>query len=318
MHALLLRQFGDPSTLKIEEVPTPVPGPNEALIRIHAASINPSDVKNVQGVMHGTILPRIPGRDFAGTVEKGPPDWLGKEVFGTGGDLGFTHDGSHAEFLLLPTSALTQKPSALSMQDAASAGVTFVTAWSAMVTAAQITSGETALIFGATGGVGSAAVQIAKAKGARVIAVVRNEKDIATAKQNGADETALSGSPDFPKNLQTLIPADADVVFDTTGSLFSQSIESAAANARIPIITAPKDGNATFSLRTVYRHTLTLRGVDTRQLDATACARLLADMLPHFASGKFRPAPAEPMPLSSAPAAYQQAATGKRIVLFNN
>ncbi|WP_373926543.1 alcohol dehydrogenase catalytic domain-containing protein [Paludisphaera borealis] len=75
----------------------PVPQAGEVLVRVQAAAINPSDVKNVLGKMGMTTVPRTPGRDFAGVVEQGPPEWIGRPVFGTGGDLGFRRDGSHAE-----------------------------------------------------------------------------------------------------------------------------------------------------------------------------------------------------------------------------
>jgi NADPH2:quinone reductase len=93
--------------LRVENVPDPVVTAGEARIKILAASVNPSDVKNVQGKMEGTILPRIPGRDFAGIVADGPANFLGTEVWGTGGDVGFTRDGSHAEFIVVPVGALT-------------------------------------------------------------------------------------------------------------------------------------------------------------------------------------------------------------------
>ncbi|HMB96235.1 MAG TPA: alcohol dehydrogenase catalytic domain-containing protein, partial [Tepidisphaeraceae bacterium] len=118
MRAVVIHQFGDPQLLKVEEVPSPQIGDGEALVEIKAAGINPSDVKNVQGVMHGTTLPRIPGRDFAGIVVRGPANLLGQEVWGTGSDIGFTRDGSHAEYILLPLTALTPKPTNLSMDAA--------------------------------------------------------------------------------------------------------------------------------------------------------------------------------------------------------
>src|SRR5580692_6800602 len=113
MHAVRLRQFGKLADLKIEELPTPSPGPGELLLRLTAASINASDVKNVQGLMHQTTLPHTPGRDFAGTVLAGQADLIGKEVWGTGGDLGFTRDGSHADYLIIPAPAAVLLPPAL-------------------------------------------------------------------------------------------------------------------------------------------------------------------------------------------------------------
>ena len=102
MKAVRMTRHGKPDVLTVADVPTPSPGAGEALVRIEAASINPSDVKNVQGVMEQTTLPRTPGRDFAGVVEAGPTAWIGAEVWGTGGDTGFTRDGSHAEYILVP------------------------------------------------------------------------------------------------------------------------------------------------------------------------------------------------------------------------
>src|SRR5689334_7113991 len=120
MRAVVIREFGDPSHLRVEDVPTPEPRVGEALVRVDAASINPSDVKNVAGAMHGTTLPRIPGRDFAGVVVVSPQDLVGREVFGTGGDIGFVRDGSHAQFILLPIAALTARPLRLSINQAGS------------------------------------------------------------------------------------------------------------------------------------------------------------------------------------------------------
>ena len=94
----------------MEELADLIPGEGEALVRIEAASINPSDVKNVLGAMEQTTLPRTPGRDFAGVVERAGV-WIGAEVWGTGGDTGFTRDGSHAECILVPAASLRRKPS---------------------------------------------------------------------------------------------------------------------------------------------------------------------------------------------------------------
>ena len=79
-------------------------------MRVMAASINPSDVKNVAGAMEQTTLPRTPGRDFAGVVQAGPSGWIGAEVWGTGGDTGFTRDGTHAELIAVPVASLRRKP----------------------------------------------------------------------------------------------------------------------------------------------------------------------------------------------------------------
>src|SRR5580658_2992039 len=223
MRAIVIHQFGEPKQLKVEEVPTPEPRDGEVLVAVKAASINPSDVKNVAGAMHGTTLPRIPGRDFAGIVVRGDADLIGREVWGTGGDIGFTRDGSHAEYLLLPRTAIAPKPKALSMETAASAGLVFVTAWEAMVVTAGVSAGETAVVIGAAGGVGSAAVQIAKASGARVVGVVRSDDDFPAARENGADEVINARSVNIIDAVQSITKdRGADVVFDTSGLMFAE------------------------------------------------------------------------------------------------
>ena len=130
MRAIRFEAFGDPSVLKLAEVPAPTADKKAAaLVRVMGASINPSDVKNVAGAMKQTTLPRIPGRDFAGVVDAGPAEWIGAEVWGTGGDVGFTRDGTHAELIAVPVASLRRKPDALSFDEAASVGVNYMAAW---------------------------------------------------------------------------------------------------------------------------------------------------------------------------------------------
>ncbi len=317
MRALVIHQFGDPKQLKMEEVPTPEPQGDEVLVAIKGAAINPSDVKNVAGKMHGTVLPRIPGRDYAGVVVRGPGDLVGREVWGTGGDISRTRDGTHAEFILLPRSAVTLKPAALAMAAAAASGLSFITAWEAMVTVAAVAAGETAVIFGATGGVGSAAIQIAKAKGARVIGIVRSESDFAAVRQDGADEVLNSRSANAADAVRALTNGrGAQVVFDASGMMFGEGIEAAALDGRVPVVAAPPDGMVTFNLRTLYRKMLRVHGIDTLRLDALTCAKRLAQLTPGFEAGQYKAKPGRPMPLSAGAEAYEQAAHGGgRIIL---
>ena len=162
MRAVRFEAFGDPSVLQVVEVAAPAKNEGMALVRVMAASINPSDVKNVAGAMRQTTLPRIPGRDFAGVVEAGPAEWIGAEVWGTGGDAGFTRDGTHAELIAVPVASLRRKPDTLSFDEAASVGVNYMAAWCGLE-AASLKAGETVLLIGAGGGVGGAAAQIARA-----------------------------------------------------------------------------------------------------------------------------------------------------------
>src|SRR6202166_5036684 len=172
MRALQIKAFGDPGVLDLVEVPDPGADAATAIVRIEAASINPSDVKNVAGAMRQTTLPRIPGRDYAGVVEAGPAEWIGAAVWGTGGATGFTRDGTHAEMIAVPVASLRRKPDTLSFDQAASVGVNYMAAWCGLE-AAGLKAGETVLLIGAGGGVGGAAAQIARRLGARVIGADR-------------------------------------------------------------------------------------------------------------------------------------------------
>jgi len=144
MKAVRFTRHGKPDVLAVEEIADPVPAGDEAVIRVVAASVNPSDVKNVQGLMEQTTLPRTPGRDFAGVVEAGPADWIGAEVWGTGGDSGFTRDGSHAEYILVPAAILRRKPDTLDFDQAGCVGVNFITAWKGLIEAAALPAGSPA------------------------------------------------------------------------------------------------------------------------------------------------------------------------------
>src|SRR5580700_10722356 len=126
MRALRFAQTGSLDYLAVAEVPAPVPTGSELLVKVEAAAVNPSDAKNVLGRMHETTLPRTPGRDFAGTVVQGPAEWMGRKVFGSGGDLGFARDGSHAEFVVVPQEAAVSMPAKLSFAQAAGVGLSYL------------------------------------------------------------------------------------------------------------------------------------------------------------------------------------------------
>src|SRR5580692_332645 len=128
MKALRFSEFGPPSVLRIEKVSIPEPGEGEALVRVNAAGINPSDIGDVAGRFKKTTLPRTPGRDFAGVVVKGNQH-EGEEVWGSAPKLGITRDGSHAEYVVVPVETLSPKPKSLTIAQAATIGIPYITAW---------------------------------------------------------------------------------------------------------------------------------------------------------------------------------------------
>jgi NADPH:quinone reductase len=218
MRALKFFQTGSLDNLRIEEVPMPVPATGEVLVQVKAAAINPSDIKNVQGKMHETTVPRVPGRDFAGVVVKGPDELLGQPVYGSGGNLGFGRDGSHAEYVVVPVTAIVPLPRKLSFEQAAGIGVAYITAWAALINVAQLRAGETALILGTTGAVGSAAARIAHELGARVIGTTRKASDVPLTGILPVDDWVDFQSTDLASGTRKLTNGrGADVVLDVVG-----------------------------------------------------------------------------------------------------
>jgi NADPH2:quinone reductase len=289
--ALRFNAFGDLSTLKLEDVLDQPVGPGEVKVRVKAASINPSDVKNVQGKMEGTTLPRVPGRDFAGIVVEGPADLLGREVWGTGGDTGFTRDGSHAEFITIPADAALPKPHNLRFEQAACVGVNFIAAYLGLVRCANVRAGETLLVTGTRGGVGSAVLQLGQAFGAKLIAVER-----VPLAPGAFGELRLLGHVDTSReNLNDAVRKitggkGVDVAFDCVGgALFEPVLSTLGQLGRQIAITSVGARRVSFDLLDFYHHRATLFGVDTRALTVTDCAKVLGAMSPLFEHGRLRP-----------------------------
>ncbi|MFJ6217118.1 zinc-binding alcohol dehydrogenase family protein [Streptomyces sp. NPDC092296] len=316
MRALRFERFGGPEVLSVGEVADPVAGDGVAVVAVKAASVSPSDVLAVAGRMEDTTLPRIPGRDFAGIVLDGPEDWVGAEVWGTGGDVGFTLDGSHAARIALPVASLARKPGTLDFAEAATVGVAFVVGWLGAIETAGLAAGETIAVFGVSGGVGGAVAQIARAVGARrVVGVAPHAPAAGTPAAEAIDAFV-------PFDVDTDVPAEirrstggrgADVVYDAVGGVTTPSaVASLAHRGRLVVISAIGTPTAEVDLRDFYHRELRMLGADSRKLDVTASAERLRRLGPHFEHGRFRPLPiARTFDLDHGPDAYRAVAQKK-------
>jgi NADPH:quinone reductase-like Zn-dependent oxidoreductase len=317
MKAVRFSRHGTPDVLAVEDIADLSAGEGEAIVKIEAASINPSDVKNVQGLMEQTTLPRTPGRDFAGVVEAGPAAWIGAEVWGTGGDAGFTRDGSHAERILVPAASLQRKPAALDFEQAASVGVNFIAAWRALVDGAALRPNETLLIIAASGGVGNAGVQIARRIGARIIGTDRRAaRPGAAILEAGLSLVAEAAAiPDAVREATG--GRGADVVLDCVGGMmFRHALKCLALGGRLVEMSVTGAREVTFDLADFYHNESRLIGVDTLKLDLTASGQVLAAMQPGFDARDYRPAPiAQRFGLHQAVDAYKAAGGPGRVVL---
>jgi NADPH2:quinone reductase len=314
MKVIEFKEFGGPSQLKLAERALPQADASTAVVRIEAASVNPSDVKNVAGRMSQTILPRVPGRDYSGVVIDGPREWINQEVWGTGGDAGFSRDGSHAEYIQVPLASLVRKPETLSHEQAACVGVNFVTACCAL-DYAKLSKGETLAVFGANGGVGSAAIQIAKRLGAHVIGIHRGEPGGPAPASRLAHILIDSRDPEMGSILRTHTAGrGADVIFNAAGGpVFGIALGLLAHRGRQVEITSPTERRVMFDLVDFYHNESQLLGVDTLKRDLTASGRILEELRSDFDSGVYEPPiVSKTMPLTHAQQAYELVARGGR------
>jgi NADPH:quinone reductase len=314
MKAIQFKSFGGPDVLEYLDLPTPKADADHAVVRVMAASVNPSDVKNVSGHFEHTVLPRTPGRDFSGVVVDGPAEWLDTEVWGTGGDIGFTRDGTHAEYLKIPVAALARKPAALSHAEAAAIGVNFVVAWLGTVEYASLQAGETIAVVGAGGGVGGAVVQIAKARGARVIAVDRRPLDPATPAGRLTDAYVPFDEHAAERVRQLTGGTGAEVVYDTVGGVaFETALSLAKRRGRVLEISGTGKRRVEFDLIDFYHNETQLLGVDSAKLGVAESAPLMTALVEGFDSGKLSgPVIAREFPLERAREAYEAVAAGMR------
>ena len=313
MRALRFHKTGSLDHLSLEEVPLPNPAAGELLVQVKAAAVNPSDVKNVQGKMHQTTLPRIPGRDFAGVVVDGSQEFSGQSVFDSGGNLGFGRDGSHAEYVVVPATAVLPLPGTLSFPQATSIGVAYTTAWTALVNVARIQSGETALILGTTGAVGSAAARIAHKLGARVIGTARTAKDIVLTATLPVDAWIDLETTDLATGARALTSGcGADVVFDVVGgAMFEKCLAAVAWRGRQVAISSSPESRVAFNLVDFYHNESRLFGVDSLKLGFEKTADILRQLVPWFESGAFPPPSFSAFSLEEGPRLYRDIAESK-------
>jgi NADPH:quinone reductase len=293
MRALSFDRFGDPDVLHVADVADPVASDGQAVIAVQAASVNPSDVKNVAGAFPATVLPRVPGRDFAGVVVDGPSEWIGVEVWGTGGDVGFTRDGSHAELLGVPVEALARKPERLGFDEAATVGVNFVVGWLGAVDAAQLDKDETIVVFGVSGGVGGAVAQIARVRGARVIGIDRTApRDDAPAATILEEFVMSDGDPqDIADQIRRATGGrGAEVIYDAVGGVTTAAALAALApQGRLVVISAVGTRVVPIDLVDFYRNESRLLGVNSGNVGVVESGSRLTEMATYFESGAFRP-----------------------------
>ena len=324
MKACRYQAPGGPEVLRFEDAPDPEPGAGEALVRVSACGVNRIDVWARSG-RYKTALPHIPGTDIAGEVVSIGPGVKGVEegagvlvypVLSDGtceycrqgrpnlclarGFIGIATDGGYAELVKVPAANLLPL-GGLDPKTAASLPVNFGTAWNGLVTKAGVGKGDTVLVWGAAGGLGHAAVQIAKHFGARVIAAVGDAKKAQFLKSLGADAVLDSKSPDFVERVRALTDGlGASVVFDHVGGdTWPASFGSLARGGRMLTLGLTSGPKSEVDVRRVYQDELKLMGVYGQSRDDL---RRVMDLA---AAGSLKPSIYEALPLRSAREAHE-------------
>jgi NADPH2:quinone reductase len=220
MNAMILKSFGGPESFELSDVPKPVPGAGQVLVRVHATSINPLDYQVRRGDYPDYVpLPAITGHDVSGVVEEVGP---GVTSFAPGDEVWYTPQifdgpGSYAEYHVAAESIIGRKPQSLSHLEAASLTLVGGTVWEALIGRVALRVGESILIHGGAGGVGHVAIQVAKAIGARVFTTVR-EANFEFARSMGADVLIDYEKEDYVDAINRETGGHGvDVVFDTIG-----------------------------------------------------------------------------------------------------
>ncbi|WP_131740797.1 NADPH:quinone oxidoreductase family protein [Actinomadura roseirufa] len=237
MRAALVKEFGPPSALVVEEVPDPVPGPGEVVIEVGAVSVNFPDVLVVEGSYQNLPeRPFSPGKEAAGRVIQAGPGAgrfpVGQRV------LALVEHGAYAERIRVPEDLVTALPPGVGYEAGAALGLVYSTAHLGLRRRGRLEAGETVLVTGAGGGVGSAGVQLAKAWGARVIALAQDEAKGALARAHGAD-VVLTSRPEALRDdvLAATGGRGADLVLEMLGGDYlTQAVRATAWEGRIVIV----------------------------------------------------------------------------------
>ncbi|KAL7943067.1 hypothetical protein V8C42DRAFT_329539 [Trichoderma barbatum] len=227
-----------PAELKVTDLPDPVPKDDEYVIEVHAAAANFFDILQVQGrYQTQPPFPWVAGAEFAGTVVATPRKSRTKPRFAVGARVFGAAQGAFATKLCTKEVALLPVPEGWSFRDAAGLFVTAPTSYGALVVRAGIKAGDVVLVHAAAGGVGLAAVQVAKAFGATVIATASTPRKLEIAKSFGADHALSYSDPDWPTKVKALTPKSrgVDIVYDPVG-LVDKSTKCTAWNGRILVV----------------------------------------------------------------------------------
>jgi len=305
MKAIHVHEFGDPEVLRLEEVPTPQPGLGQVLVRMHAIGVNPVETYIRTGTYAYTpTLPYTPGNDGAGVVEE-----IGSDVNELKhGDRVYTArsiSGTYAEFALCTTEQVHPLPANVSFGQGAAMGTPYATAYRGLFQRADAKPGETVLVHGASGGVGTAAVQLARARGLRVFGTAGSDEGRKLAREQGAHEVFDHHAPDhFEQIMNATGGHGVDVIVELLANEnLGKDLTILAKGGRVAIIGSR--GRVEIDPRDTMQRDADIRGMVLPNTPPTDMASIHAAHVAGLVNGILRPVISKEFPLADAPEAHR-------------
>jgi NADPH2:quinone reductase len=306
MKAIRVKKFGDPEVLRLEEVPTPRPGPAEVLVRIHAIGVNPVETYIRAGTYARLpALPYTPGNDCAGVVEQVGPDVNefkpGDRVY-TGGSLA---GSTYADFTLCKTAQVHPLPENVSFAQGAAMGTPYATAYRGLIQRADAKPGETVLVHGASGGVGTAAVQLACARGLRVFGTASTDEGRKLVREQGAHEVFDHRAPDhFEHVMKATGGHGVDVIVELAANVnLGKDLTILAKRGRVVAIGSR--GRVEIDPRDTMQRDADIRGMVLPNTPPEELARIHAALVAGLENGTLRPVIGKKFPLAEAAQAHR-------------
>jgi NADPH:quinone reductase len=311
MRALVCRRYGTPEDLELAELPDPAPGPGEVLVEVSAAAANFADALVIGDAYQVSLeLPFVPGSELAGEVLA-----VGAEVTGLkAGDLvfGTAFHGAFAERAVLPAGQVTKMPDGADFGEAAAFGVAYRTAYHALRSVAEVTAGDWVVVLGAAGGVGLAAVDIARELGARVVAAASGQEKLELCRQRGATHVIDYTTEDLKTRIRDLTEGGAHAVIDPVGGAASeQALRSLRPGGTFVTLGYASGTIPKIPLNLVLLKDITVKGMEIRtfgQHHPELEQRDSEELLALFAAGRLRPHIGARFPLAEAAAALRHVA----------
>jgi NADPH2:quinone reductase len=315
MKAIRVHQFGGPEVLKLEEIPTPKPEAGQVLVRIRAAGVNPYDTY----MRNGTYaikppLPYTPGSDAAGTIE----------AVGSGvkkvkpGDRVYTAQtvtGAYAEYVLALEEQVHRLPQNISFEQGAGIWVPYGTAYHALHHFAKAHAGETVLVHGASGGVGTAALQMARAMGLTVFGTAGTDKGLELARREGAHQTFNHSKAGYHEEI---MKAAGDVILEMLANVnLGGDLKLLAMNGRAVVVGSR--GDVTITPRDLMSRRASVRAFSVWAAQPAEVAEIHAGLIAGFENGTLKPVVGKQIPLAEAARAHKEilepGAAGKMVLI---